>query len=251
MSKYRVFGAFLTLATWSSTYVPATAYQAGNLRIGAAVQADVRWTPNPDRGSASSTLSGGRRSTSASACAVPNLTVTLLVPDGATALTTEAQPTLSWYLESDQKADMKFVLFHPDKAAPVYTEHVRAGSGLVEVALPKSAALALGTRYRWTVFVTHNGGANEVHARSFIERVADSDLESTVGFMTPTERADAYAAKECTQYLSRSLPHRPTDEHAAENSRAAKPSQYGGASRPVFSGSFSFLNFSPNSFKEC
>lgn len=199
MSKYHVLGAFLALATWSGTYVPATPHQAGNLQISAAAQANVRWTPNPDRGSASSTLSGGRRSISASACAldslVPDPSVTLLVPDGATGLTTKARPTLSWYLESNQKVDMEFVLSHPDQAVPVYIEHVRANSGLIELSLPKSVALEVGTRYRWTVFATCNGGANEVHARSFIERVADRELAATVGFMTPIERADAYAAK--------------------------------------------------------
>ncbi len=163
--------------------------------MGAAAQADVRWTPNPDRGSASSTLSGGRRATSASACAlvslVPDPAVTLLVPDGATGLTTEAQPTLSWYLESNQTADMEFVLSHPDKATPVYTQRLRADSGLIEVALSKSAALEVGTRYRGTVFVTCNGGANKVHARSFVERVADSELDAMVSTLTPMERADA------------------------------------------------------------
>lgn len=199
MSKYHIFGAFLALAAWSSTYASATHHQASRLQVGSAAQAGVRWTPNPDRGSASSTLSGGRRGTSASACALdslaPDSAVTLLVPDGTTGLTTKAQPTLSWYLETHQAAEMEFVLSHPDRATPVYTQRLQANSGLVEVTLPDSAALEVGTRYRWTVFVTCNDGSNEVHARSFVERVADSELETTVSTTTSIEKADAYAAK--------------------------------------------------------
>ena len=199
MKNHHVFGAFLALVAWSSTCVPATTHQTGGLQVGAAAHAGVRWTPNPDRGSASSTLSGGRRGTSASACAldslVPDPTVTLLVPDGAIGLTTEAQPTLSWYLESSQKADMELVLSHPDKATPVYIQRLSANSGLIEVTLPESAALEVGTRYRWTVFVTCNDGSDKIHARSFVERVADRELEAIISTMTPMEKADAYAAK--------------------------------------------------------
>jgi hypothetical protein len=201
MSKYHIAGAFLALAAWSGTYVPASTggHLHSRLQIGETAQAGVRWTPNPDRGSASSTLSGGRRGTSASACAldaeIPDPAITLLVPEGTTGLTTKAQPTLSWYLESTQPANMQFVLSHPDQATPVYTQRLSASSGLVEVSLPESVALEVGTRYRWTVFVACNGGENEVHARSFIERVADSELEADMGVMSSVERADAYAAK--------------------------------------------------------
>jgi hypothetical protein len=199
MSKYHIVGAFLALATWSSTYVPATFQQAGRLQVGTAAHADVRWTPNPDRGSASSTLSGGRRGASASACAldseIPDPAITLLVPEGAAGLTTQAHPTLSWYLESAQTANMQFVLSHPDQATPVYTQQLSADSGLVEVTLPASVALEMGARYRWTVFVACNGGENEVHARSFVERVADPEFTSAVNDMTAMEKADAYAEK--------------------------------------------------------
>lgn len=199
MSKYHILGAFLALTTWPCTYAPATSNQAAGLQVGAAAQADVRWTPNPERGSASSTLSGGRRGTS-SACAlddaqIPDPAITLLVPEGAQGLTTETHPTLSWYLESEQPAEMEFVLSHPDNATPVYTKRLRAESGLVEVALPESIALEVGTRYRWTVFVTCNGGENKIHARSFVERVVNSELAASVGAMTWTEQADAYAEK--------------------------------------------------------
>lgn len=196
MSKYHILGAFLTLATWSSSYVPATDNVASSWQIGRAAEAGVRWTPNPDRGSASSTLSGGRRSASASACALnasePDPAITLLVPSGDSGLTTAAQPKLSWYLESKDVADMEFVLSHPEQADPIYSKKNRSGTGLVEVSLPKEAALEEGVRYRWTVFVTCNGGENQIHARSFVERVPSTAVTVTA-IANPIDRANAYA----------------------------------------------------------
>ena len=193
MSKYHILGALLTLATWSSSYVPATTNLASGWQVGGAAQAGVRWTPNPDRGSASSTLSGGRRSASASVCALnasePDPAITLLVPSGDSGLTTVAQPTLSWYLESKGVADMEFILSHPEQAEPVYTQKMVSGTGLVEVTLPKEAALEEGVRYRWTVFVTCNGGENKIHARSFVERVP----ATVAAAKSAIEQADAYA----------------------------------------------------------
>lgn len=196
MSKYHILGAFLTLATWSSSYIPATANVASSWQIGSAAEAGVRWTPNPDRGSASSTLSGGRRSASASACALnasePDPAITLLVPSGDSELTTSAQPKLSWYLESKEVVDMEFVLSHPEQADPVYRQKMRSGTGLIEVALPKEGALEEGVRYRWTVFVTCNGGENQIHARSFVERVPGTEMATAIA--NPIAQADAYAA---------------------------------------------------------
>lgn len=195
MSKYHILGAFLTLAAWSSSYVSPTANIASGWQIGGVAEAGVRWTPNPDRGSASSTLSGGRRSASASACALnasePDPAITLLVPSGDSGLTTAAQPKLSWYLESQNTVDMEFVLSHPDQANPVYSQKIRSGTGLVEVSLPKEAALEEGVRYRWTVFVTCNGGENQIHARSFVKRVTSP--VDTAMIANPIDRADAYA----------------------------------------------------------
>ncbi|MEL6940687.1 MAG: DUF928 domain-containing protein [Cyanobacteria bacterium J06598_1] len=199
MSKYYILGAFLTLATWSGTYAPTATSMAGHFQLGGAAQAGVRWTPNPERGSASSTLSGGRRSAAASACALdsallPDPAITLLVPNGETGLTVSSQPTLSWYLESESVANMEFVLSHPEQAAPVYTKRLSADTGLVEVTLPDSAALEEGVRYRWTVFVTCNGGENEIHARSFVERVAPGGLLIDMVSLPAAEKAEAYAA---------------------------------------------------------
>ncbi|MEL6471185.1 MAG: DUF928 domain-containing protein [Cyanobacteria bacterium J06623_4] len=214
MSKFHVLGAFILLAAWSSNVsafnsanhsaLDAASSEAasGHLiswQVGSAAHAEVRWTPNPERGSASSTMSGGRRGTASSACAldaeVPDPAITLLVPEGTTGLTTKAQPTLSWYLESENVVDMEFVLSHPNNPEPVYTKRLQSGAGLIEVTLPDSVALEADTRYRWTVFVTCNGGEYEIHARSFVERVVDSEVEAAVAAMTPSDQANAYAVR--------------------------------------------------------
>ncbi|MEL6160106.1 MAG: DUF928 domain-containing protein [Cyanobacteria bacterium J06623_5] len=217
MSKYHIFGAFIMLAAWSgnvSTFnsandpansaldalsSDASSRHLISWQVGSAAQAEVRWTPNPERGSASTTMSGGRRGTASSACAldaeVPDPAITLLVPEGSTGLTTKAQPTLSWYLESDNMVDMEFVLSHPESPQPVYTKRLQSEAGLVEVTLPDSVALEADTRYRWTVFVTCNGGEYEIHARSFVERVVDSEVEVAVASMVPSDQAIAYAAR--------------------------------------------------------
>lgn len=195
MSKYHVLGAFLTLAAWSSSYVPSTATVASGWQIGNPAEAGVRWTPNPERGSASSTLSGGRRSASASACALnasePDPAITLLVPNGDSGLTTTDQPKLSWYLESKGMADMEFVLSHPEQAEPIYRQELRSGTGLVEVSLPKEAALEAGVRYRWTVFVSCNGGESQIHARSFVERVPSMAIAAA---SSSIDQAGTYAS---------------------------------------------------------
>lgn len=195
MNRYHILGTFLTLLAWSSSYLPTTPQQAGRFQIGQAAQAEPRWTPNPDRGSASSTLSGGRRGESACAAGEQayNPAISLLVPTGTAGLTTETQPTLSWLLESDQPADMEFVLSHPAQATPVYTRSITAEAGLVEVALPESAALEADTRYRWTVFLSCHDGESEVHARSFVERVASDVLAGDVSDLTELEQANVYA----------------------------------------------------------
>ena len=197
MGKHYILGALLTLAAWSGSYVPATTQQVGRFQVGAVAQAEPRWTPNPERGSASSTLSGGRRGESSCATEAdsqaPSSAVTLLVPDGAVGLTTEAQPTMSWLLESDRPADMEFMLSHPEQATPMYTQRITADAGLVEVSLPKTAALEADTRYRWTVFLNCHDGEREVYSRSFIERVSNSAIAFDTTDMTVLEQASAYA----------------------------------------------------------
>lgn len=188
------------LAAWSGNVSLSnpSVNVASRFQIGSAANAEVRWTPNPDRGSASSTLSGGRRGTAA-ACAldngVPEPAITLLVPDDSHGLTTKVQPTLSWYIESAQVVDMEFILSHPEHAEPVYTKRLQSDTGLVEMVLPELAALEADVEYWWTVFVDcDSDGEYEIHARSFVERVSDGSVANGMQTMAPLDQAATYAA---------------------------------------------------------
>lgn len=199
MRKHSLLGALFMLATWFSSSTYASNGYALTVSNAAANTDRVRWTPDPRRGSASSTMSGGRRGTASATCALDrndslDPTVTLLVPNGNAVLTTQAQPTLTWYLKSEQVADMEFVLYHPEYADPIYTQKLESATGLVEVTLPESAALEVGTSYRWTVFVGCQSSASSIYTRSFVERVeAHSDLDTSA--MSSLDQAAFYASQ--------------------------------------------------------
>ena len=174
MRKRYLLSTLCVLAIWSSSYT--SVHNSHRLTVGSAANASkVRWTPNPDRGSASSTMSGGRRGTASATCASDEHhlepTITLLVPEETVAFTTKAQPTLVWYVEGDQAKEMEFVLFHPERANPVYVQEIQPATGLIEVTLPESAALEVGVSYRWTVLVACDHNDLLAHTRSLIERV--------------------------------------------------------------------------------
>ena len=200
MRQFHILGAFLMLAAWSANFTAPSATTHANTasgwQIGSAAHAGVRWTPDPDRGSASTTMSGGRRGTPSAACALddeqPNPAITLLVPDGGINLTTKANPTLSWFIESKSQVSMEFVLSDPESANPVYTKRIQSGTGLVEVTLPETASLDVGTPYRWTVFVDCEGGDYTIHARSFVERMAADGMVDPGA--SPLAQANTYAS---------------------------------------------------------
>ncbi|MEL6555007.1 MAG: DUF928 domain-containing protein [Cyanobacteria bacterium J06621_11] len=197
MRKIHVLSAFVLLAAWAGNYTPHQSL-ANSVQLGAAANAEVRWTPNPNRGNAGSSMSGGRRGTPFSACALdhdqPDPTITLLAPDGQVNLTTKAQPTLSWFLETDSTVNMEFMLSDGISEEPVHVEQIQSEGGLVELSLPESAALKAGITYRWTVFVECDGGEYFIHARSFVERTEEMDT-AMASNIAPVERADAYASQ--------------------------------------------------------
>lgn len=201
MSKRYTISAFAALAAWSIAYAPVDSNRwsvAGDLSIGASAQADIQWKPNPDRGSASRTLSGGRRGLTAE-CAldenVPDPALTLMVPSrDDVGLTTKAQPTLSWFIESETTTNMRFELFNPQSVEPLYTKTISAEAGLVEVTLPDAVSLEEGVKYRWVVFAECNDGRSQIHARSFVKRVATEDVALSDA-MSLSEQAYSYASQ--------------------------------------------------------
>ncbi|MEO1399715.1 MAG: DUF928 domain-containing protein [Cyanobacteria bacterium J06635_1] len=196
--EYYVLGVVLAFLTWSGLGLRylTTAGLTENF-IAAAKQADtVRWQPNPDRGTATSTLSGGRRGNAVSRCAIAPDTLdtrmTLLVPQqNEGLLTTEATPRVSWYLETAEPVTMRLVLTHPEQANPLYTTTLTANAtGLATVTLPE---LSIGPRYRWTVFVACGQDSDEIYARSFIERIEANAEWALSDHQSDLEKAATYA----------------------------------------------------------
>ena len=159
----------------------------------AAPGSQIRWRPNPDRGSASSTLSGGRRGTQLASCANHGANLALLVPNNAEGLTTTlAEPTVAWHVETEQPVSLELVLSHPDQATPVYSKTLNVTqTETVQVTLPE---LELETRYRWTVFLTCDDRATaEVSDRSFIRRIDEVPAQLTTA-QSEIDQAKVYAA---------------------------------------------------------
>jgi hypothetical protein len=147
----------------------------------APAQPRIRWTPKPERGNAKGTLSGGRRGQSLASCGsdAKATRLTLLVPEGRESLvTTAAQPTLSWYLATQQPTIVQFILSDSNRPTPLYTQTLQAQTTtLQQVTLPESVALANDTPYRWTVLVTcPTGQKSEIYARSFIRKTSGEFL---------------------------------------------------------------------------
>jgi Domain of Unknown Function (DUF928) len=135
----------------------------------------TRWQP-PAGSNAGSTLSGGRRGSETTLCSLPaqpTKTLRLLVPlqpEGL--LTTVAQPTFAWAIETAEAVPMTFILTDPQQAQPLYIQTLETShNGIMSVTLPDNINLEPGTRYRWTVMVACGSQGSQVYARSFIQRV--------------------------------------------------------------------------------
>lgn len=199
MSK--LLSASLALAVLS--VISLGSFGTQSIKIGSADAANppqrVRWKPNPKMGSAQSTLSGGRRGQAIARCEASQTakpaTMTLLVPQSNQGLvTTAANPSLFWHTETDQPTTARFILSDPNTAEPVFTKTVEIDrAGISRVALPAEFTLKAGTRYRWTVLLACNGGTREVVARSFVERVENTDLQQRIQSQSPLDRAASLA----------------------------------------------------------
>ncbi|MEM9976819.1 MAG: DUF928 domain-containing protein [Cyanobacteria bacterium P01_D01_bin.2] len=156
----------------------------------------IRWTPDSDRGSVGSTLSGGRRGYAASSCNRSDdaTRLALLVPDDRSRLvTTAAHPTLAWHVATTAPVSMTFHLSDPTLAHPLYTQTVEIDqTTTVGVTLPADYPLETDRKYRWTVFVSCPGShQTEISARSFVERVDGASLD--INNLSALDQAAAYA----------------------------------------------------------
>ncbi|MEO0757092.1 MAG: DUF928 domain-containing protein [Cyanobacteria bacterium J06648_16] len=171
--------------------MPAQREASAAVALSSPPSSQIRWRPNPDRGTASSTLSGGRRGAIATRCAADGPSLALLVPNQSESLlTTAVQPTVAWYVETERTVQMDLLLSHPDQAMPVYSKTLTADqTGMLQVTLPE---LESDIRYRWTVFLRCDRTTAEVYSRSFIERVTASHLAMPT-HASGIERAGIYA----------------------------------------------------------
>ncbi|MEM7063293.1 MAG: DUF928 domain-containing protein [Cyanobacteria bacterium P01_B01_bin.77] len=163
----------------------------------------IRWTPDPERGSVGSTLSGGRRGQEAASCSPGtserDTQLALMVPgDQSRLLTTQTSPTLAWHVSTVVPVSMTFHFSDPTLATPIYTQTVTLDqTATISVTLPKENRLEAEKRYRWTVFVScPYDTQTEISARSFIELVDGESLNILgVEHLSHLEQASAYASQ--------------------------------------------------------
>lgn len=163
----------------------------------------IRWTPDPERGSIGSTLSGGRRGQGVANChpdtSEEATRLALMVPgDQAGLLTTQTTPTLAWHVSTVDPVAVTFHFSDPTLATPIYTQTITLDqTATISVTVPKGNSLEPEKRYRWTVFVScPNDIQAEISARSFIELIDGEFLDGLeVDHLSHLEQASAYASQ--------------------------------------------------------
>lgn len=185
-----------TRNSWLSSALLASCLGFSLMSPTLAKEERIRWTPNSDRGSVNSTLSGGRRGATAVSCPVDanSTQLALMVPaDQSRLLTTKANPTLAWHVTTDIPVSVTLHISDPEIATPVYTQTLDLDkTATVSVTLPDDNSLTTETKYRWTVFVSCPGEySTEISARSFIEYINRESLG--VNHLPSLEQARTYA----------------------------------------------------------
>ena len=164
----------------------------------AAQQKRLRWTPRPERGNATGTLSGGKRGQESAQCgpATRATRLTLLVPRGRESLvTTQSQPTVSWQITTQKPTTLSFILSDIQRPTPIYTQTLNASAtGIQSVTLPNPVRLADGQTYRWTVLVNcPDGQKSEIYARSFIRKISGESLGQQFTHKSTLDQAAIFA----------------------------------------------------------
>lgn len=175
----------------------------GNTMLPSYADERIRWTPDPERGSVGSTLSGGRRGQESVSChpgtSEETTQLTLMVPgDQSGLLTTRSTPTLAWNVATVAPVSVTFHFSDPSLATPIYTQTMTLDqTTTISVTLPQENSLEPEKRYRWTVFVScPNDTQTEISARSFIELTDGESLGVLdVDHLSHLEQASAYASQ--------------------------------------------------------
>src|SRR2546427_7829487 len=183
----------------------------GDARAPASAGDDVRRTPSPvaqstapasgaatpvykppTRGAPGGRMGGGTRGISG------GTVVSVLTPDHV-GLTSQAQPSLQWFLAQDVSSPLEITLIEPNRTPPLL-EHrlappVRAGIHRLRLA-DHGVRLEPGVRYQWSVAVVTDPErrSRDLVAASVVERadVAEA-LRQQIGRASPEELPALYA----------------------------------------------------------
>lgn len=147
-----------------------------------------------NRGAPARTAGGGVRGDSCTEKGVP---LTALVPNNNIGTTVAANPTFFWYVPESSAQSAEFVVLD-NEGNEVYlkTFALPRTSGVVKLALPQTASLAINKNYRWEFAVICNpqDRTQDQVIQGLIQRSEpDSDLKTKLEKASPLEQAELYA----------------------------------------------------------
>ena len=174
---------------------------------------------NPPKGLMTGTRINGDGGSRGGGVKLPSLYV--LTPD-ATALTTQAQPSLFWYQSGPAATRFELTLFEPKKAKPLLKVGVeKAGdAGIHRLSLGKyKVTLTPGVLYKWTVALVPDAAnrSQNVIAIGTIQRTEpDAQLAATLAAADGADKATLYASKglwyDALQAISDAIDAAPEDK---------------------------------------
>lgn len=136
---------------------------------------------------------------------VKQVSVTPLIPESRSGLTTASHPTFFWHVEQNTSATMEFVLYDKVDSATrkeIYkTTFVPNGKpGVVSIRLPETIGLEpleVGKSYYWTFKLVCNtrDRSGDIRTEGLIQRVQSSpELVTQLEQASPRDRPSLYAA---------------------------------------------------------
>jgi len=138
-------------------------------------------------------VAGGSRSTELNTCSSGQNNLTAIVPNSNIGLTTQANPTLFFYIPQN-KATLEFVLQDQDKEYKQTYKPMDKG-GIVGIPL-NVASLEVGKEYRWSFSIVCNPKerSKDKFVEGRIKRIKTvPQLASKLATATPQDRANIYA----------------------------------------------------------
>lgn len=137
-------------------------------------------------------IAGGSRSPQEKNCSLGQNPLTAIVPNSNIGLTTQANPTLFFYIPQTS-ATLELVLRDQDKE---YKQTYKSSEKGGIVSIPFNKALEVGKEYRWSLAIVCNPEqrSKDKFVQGAIKRVkTEPQLASKLATATPQERANLYA----------------------------------------------------------